>query len=84
MIRLFGILNICHSIVIRSQRSQNDLILKWPDEQPNNSVGSMGISFGPSQVREIALGLEHSGVRKLTVQRKKRYQRVFRMDGILF
>ena len=51
-------------------QSQHDLILKWLDKKPNKSVvflcfGSMGVSFGPSQIREIALGLKHSGVRFL-------------------
>lgn len=51
-------------------QAQHDLILKWLDEQPDKSVvflcfGSMGVSFGPSQIREIALGLKHSGVRFL-------------------
>ncbi|KAL5102417.1 hypothetical protein RYX36_006744 [Vicia faba] len=49
---------------------QHDLILKWLDEQPNKSVvflcfGSIGISFVPSQIREIALGLKNSGFRFL-------------------
>ncbi|CAK8537699.1 unnamed protein product [Lathyrus sativus] len=51
-------------------QAQRDVILKWLDEQPNKSVvflcfGSMGVSFVPSQVREIALGLKNSGVRFL-------------------
>ncbi|KAL1346825.1 hypothetical protein AAHE18_08G213900 [Arachis hypogaea] len=48
---------------------QHDKILKWLDEQPDSSVvflcfGSMG-SFGPSQTREIATALQHSGIRFL-------------------
>ena len=48
---------------------QNDKIIKWLDEQPPSSVvflcfGSMG-SFGASQLREIASGLERSGYRFL-------------------
>ncbi|KAL5580767.1 hypothetical protein UlMin_013209 [Ulmus minor] len=44
-------------------------IMKWLDEQPPCSVlflcfGSMG-SFGASQVKEITIGLEHSGYRFL-------------------
>ncbi|CAL5189618.1 unnamed protein product [Lathyrus oleraceus] len=51
-------------------QAQRDVILKWLDEQPNKSVvflcfGSMGISFVPSQIREIAFGLKKSGVRFL-------------------
>ncbi|CAL5189620.1 unnamed protein product [Lathyrus oleraceus] len=51
-------------------QAQRDVILKWLDEQPNKSVvflcfGSMGNSFVPSQIREIALGLKNSGVRFL-------------------
>ncbi|XP_058744669.1 UDP-glycosyltransferase 71K2-like [Vicia villosa] len=51
-------------------QSQHDLILKWLDEQPNKSVvflcfGSLGVSFAPSQIREIALGLKGSEVRFL-------------------
>ncbi|PON49399.1 UDP-glucuronosyl/UDP-glucosyltransferase [Trema orientale] len=50
-------------------QNQNDRILKWLDEQPHSSVvflcfGSMG-SFGASQLREIASGLERSGHRFL-------------------
>ncbi|XP_057442280.1 UDP-glycosyltransferase 71K2-like [Lotus japonicus] len=48
---------------------QHNRLLKWLDEQPPSSVaflcfGSMG-SFDPSQTREIALGLQRSGVRFL-------------------
>ncbi|XP_057442283.1 UDP-glycosyltransferase 71K1-like [Lotus japonicus] len=51
------------------EQAQHDLIMKWLDEQPDSSVvflcfGSRG-SFDPSQTREIALGLQHSGVRFL-------------------
>ncbi|XP_058746384.1 UDP-glycosyltransferase 71K2-like [Vicia villosa] len=51
-------------------QSQHDLILKWLDKQPYQSVvflcfGSMGVSFGTSQIREIALGLKNSGMRFL-------------------
>ncbi|XP_058761479.1 UDP-glycosyltransferase 71K2-like [Vicia villosa] len=51
-------------------QAQHDVILKWLDEQPHKSVvflcfGSMGNSFVPSQIREIALGLKDSGVRFL-------------------
>ncbi|CAK8537698.1 unnamed protein product [Lathyrus sativus] len=51
-------------------QAQRDLILKWLDEQPYKSVvflcfGSIGISFGPSQIREIAFGLKNSGIRFL-------------------
>ncbi|KAL5102419.1 hypothetical protein RYX36_006746 [Vicia faba] len=51
-------------------QSPHYLILKWLDKQPNKSVvflcfGSMGVSFGTSQIREIALGLKNSGVRFL-------------------
>ncbi|XP_057442282.1 UDP-glycosyltransferase 71K2-like [Lotus japonicus] len=47
-------------------QAKHDLIMKWLDEQPESSVvflcfGSWG-SFGPSQTREIALGLQRSGV----------------------
>ncbi|XVE79420.1 hypothetical protein DITRI_Ditri14bG0057100 [Diplodiscus trichospermus] len=49
--------------------SQRDKVMKWLDDQPQSSVvflcfGSMG-SFGPPQVKEIALGLEQSGHRFL-------------------
>ncbi|KAL1308570.1 hypothetical protein AAHE18_17G116500 [Arachis hypogaea] len=52
---------------------QHDKILKWLDEQPDSSVvflcfGSMG-SFGPSQTREIATALQHSGIRFLWAMR---------------
>ncbi|XP_058761471.1 UDP-glycosyltransferase 71K2-like [Vicia villosa] len=51
-------------------KAQHNMILKWLDEQPNKSVvflcfGSLGVSFVPSQIREIALGLKNSGVRFL-------------------
>lgn len=51
-------------------QSQHYLILKWLDEQPHKSVvflcfGSMGVSFVPSQISEVALGLKNSGVRFL-------------------
>ncbi|XP_058744668.1 UDP-glycosyltransferase 71K1-like [Vicia villosa] len=51
-------------------QSQHYHILKWLDNQPGKSVvflcfGSMGVSFGTSQIREIALGLKNSGVRFL-------------------
>ncbi|XP_057442273.1 UDP-glycosyltransferase 71K2-like [Lotus japonicus] len=50
-------------------QAQHERIFKWLDEQPDSSVvflcfGSMG-SFVPSQTREIALGLQGSGVRFL-------------------
>ncbi|KAB1210667.1 UDP-glycosyltransferase 71C4 [Morella rubra] len=50
-------------------QAQRDNIMKWLDDQPPSSVvflcfGSMG-SFGTTQVKEIALGLEHSGHRFL-------------------
>ncbi|KAG4954965.1 hypothetical protein JHK82_040538 [Glycine max] len=50
-------------------QGQHDRILKWLDEQPDSSVvflcfGSKG-SFDPSQTREIALAIQHSGVRFL-------------------
>ncbi|CAL0315636.1 unnamed protein product [Lupinus luteus] len=50
-------------------QAQHDRILKWLNQQPLSSVvflcfGSRG-SFGPSQTREIALGLQHSGVKFL-------------------
>ena len=49
--------------------AQQDSIMKWLDAQPPLSVvflcfGSMG-SFGPTQVKEMALGLESSGHRFL-------------------
>ncbi|TKY56455.1 UDP-glycosyltransferase 71C3 [Spatholobus suberectus] len=54
-------------------QAQHDRIFKWLDEQPNSSVvylcfGSRG-SFDPSQTREIALALQHSGVRFLWAMR---------------
>ncbi|KAI4306621.1 hypothetical protein L6164_029882 [Bauhinia variegata] len=54
-------------------QAQHDKIMKWLDNQPKSSVvylcfGSMG-SFGPSQVREIALALQQSGVRFLWAMR---------------
>ncbi|XP_061347156.1 UDP-glycosyltransferase 71K2-like isoform X2 [Gastrolobium bilobum] len=54
-------------------QAEHDRMLKWLDEQPPSSVvflcfGSMG-SFGPSQTREIALGLQRSGVRFLWAMR---------------
>ncbi|KAF1863497.1 hypothetical protein Lal_00030533 [Lupinus albus] len=50
-------------------QTQHDSILKWLNQQPLSSVvflcfGSRG-SFGPSQTREIALGLQVSGVKFL-------------------
>ena len=53
----------------RLDEIQNNKIIKWLDEQPSSSVvflcfGSMG-SFGASQLREIASGLERSGYRFL-------------------
>ncbi|KAK4606139.1 hypothetical protein RGQ29_000415 [Quercus rubra] len=49
--------------------AQQDSIMKWLDAQPPLSMvflcfGSMG-SFGPTQVKEMALGLESSGHRFL-------------------
>ncbi|XP_031252422.1 UDP-glycosyltransferase 71K1-like [Pistacia vera] len=49
-------------------------IMKWLDDQPDSSVvflcfGSWG-SFGEEQVKEIAIGLEQSGVRFLWSLRK--------------
>ncbi|GLT28027.1 hypothetical protein SLA2020_029850 [Shorea laevis] len=49
--------------------AQRDKIIKWLDDQPQSSVvflcfGSMG-STEPTQVREIALGLEQCGYRFL-------------------
>lgn len=46
-----------------------DKIMKWLDEQPQSSVvflcfGSFG-SFSPPQVKEIALGIEQSGIKFL-------------------
>ncbi|XP_061347194.1 UDP-glycosyltransferase 71K2-like [Gastrolobium bilobum] len=54
-------------------QAQHDRVLKWLDEQPPSSVvflcfGSRG-SFIPSQTREIALGLQCSGVRFLWAMR---------------
>lgn len=54
-------------------RAQHGKIMKWLDDQPHSSVvflcfGSMG-SLSPSQTREIAKGLEHSGVRFLWAMR---------------
>ncbi|KAI5339854.1 hypothetical protein L3X38_019127 [Prunus dulcis] len=51
------------------QAQQKSDILEWLDDQPPSSVvflcfGSMG-SFGEDQVREIAWGLERSGLRFL-------------------
>lgn len=50
-------------------QAQHEKIMKWLDDQPQSSVvflcfGSMG-SFGASQLKEIALGLEQSGHRFL-------------------
>ncbi|XP_027333534.1 UDP-glycosyltransferase 71K1-like [Abrus precatorius] len=50
-------------------QAKHDKILKWLDEQPPCSVvylcfGSRA-SFDPSQTREIALGLQHCGVKFL-------------------
>ncbi|KAK7814134.1 udp-glycosyltransferase 71k2 [Quercus suber] len=49
-------------------QAQHEKIMKWLDDQPQSSVvllcfGSMG-SFGASQLKEIALGLEQSGHRR--------------------
>ncbi|PQM37656.1 UDP-glycosyltransferase 71K1-like [Prunus yedoensis var. nudiflora] len=51
------------------EQAQRDKIIRWLDDQPQSSVvflcfGSMG-SFGAEQVKEIAVGLEHSGQRFL-------------------
>ncbi|KAK7275987.1 hypothetical protein RIF29_17115 [Crotalaria pallida] len=56
-------------------QAQHDSILKWLDEQPPTTVvflcfGSMG-SFGPSQTREIAVGLKLSGVKFLWAMRSQ-------------
>ncbi|XP_034896620.1 UDP-glycosyltransferase 71K1-like isoform X2 [Populus alba] len=50
-------------------QDQLDKIMKWLDEQPQSSVvflcfGSFG-SFSPPQVKEIALGIEQSGIKFL-------------------
>ncbi|XP_057442277.1 UDP-glycosyltransferase 71K2-like [Lotus japonicus] len=50
-------------------QAKHDLILNWLDKQPDSSVvflcfGSWG-TFDPSQTREIALGLQRSGIRFL-------------------
>jgi len=65
-------------------------MLRWLDDQPNKSVvflcfGSIGFKFLPSQIREIAIGLKHSGVRFLwakNAEKKGSTRRVFRRDGI--
>ena len=54
---------------IEADRSGEDRIMKWLDDQPVGSVvflcfGSRG-AFGVGQVHEIAHGLEHSGYRFL-------------------
>ncbi|XP_057442278.1 UDP-glycosyltransferase 71K2-like [Lotus japonicus] len=50
-------------------QAKHDLILNWLDEQPDSSVVFLGFgsrgTFDPSQTREIALGLQRSGVRFL-------------------
>ncbi|KAK7275981.1 hypothetical protein RIF29_17109 [Crotalaria pallida] len=56
-------------------QTKHDGILKWLDKQPPSSVvflcfGSRG-SFGPSQTREIALGLQLSGVKFLWALRSQ-------------
>ncbi|XP_044465490.1 anthocyanidin 3-O-glucosyltransferase 2-like [Mangifera indica] len=57
-----------------SNKLDSDVIMKWLDDQPDSSVvflcfGSMG-SFGKDQAKEIAFGLEQSGVRFLWSFRK--------------
>ncbi|KAK8695717.1 hypothetical protein V6N13_000868 [Hibiscus sabdariffa] len=52
-----------------SYSNSDDKVLKWLDDQPQSSVvflcfGSMG-SFKAPQVKQIALGLERSGLRLL-------------------
>ncbi|KAJ7964157.1 Glycosyltransferase [Quillaja saponaria] len=54
-------------------QAHQDNIMKWLDDQSPSSVvflcfGSLG-SFGPSQVREIALGIQGSGCRFLWAMR---------------
>ncbi|KAJ7964158.1 Glycosyltransferase [Quillaja saponaria] len=54
-------------------QAQHENIMKWLDDQPSSSVvflcfGSMG-SFGSSQVREIALGIQGSGYKFLWAMR---------------
>ncbi|KAF3445064.1 hypothetical protein FNV43_RR14757 [Rhamnella rubrinervis] len=58
----------------RCDQSQRDKIMKWLDDQPAKSViflcfGSSGC-FGAPQLREIAVGLECSGLRFLWSVRK--------------
>ncbi|KAM6554937.1 hypothetical protein CsatB_015699 [Cannabis sativa] len=57
------------------REKENESVMTWLDKQPRSSVvflcfGSMG-SFSEEQVKEIAIGLEQSGVRFLWSLRKK-------------
>ncbi|XP_044492126.1 anthocyanidin 3-O-glucosyltransferase 2-like [Mangifera indica] len=61
-------------IDLKGETQRDDEIIKWLDNQPDSSVlllcfGSMG-SFGEEQAKEIAHGLETSGVRFLWSLRK--------------